>query len=72
MVMMMLRAPFAAALSALKKKKSAKLHRATRKPQNIDTEDDNVCIMEGSVMYMDSKIPDFLLEVLPSSLVTCV
>ena len=71
MVMMMLRAPFAAALSVLKKKKSAKLHRATRKTQNIDTEDDhdNVCIMEGSVLYVDS---DFLFEVLTSSSVPCV
>ncbi len=74
MVIMLLRAPFAAVLSALKKKKSAKLHRATLKPQNIDTEEghDNVRIMEGNVLYEDPKIPDFLLEVLPSSSVTCV
>ena len=62
---MMFHAP-AAVLSALKRRKSRKLHKVFAEGKNVNDEDsiDSECIMSGSLLYEDSDIPDFLLEVL--------
>ena len=67
---MMFHAAPAAVLSALKRRKSRKLHKVFAEGKNVNDEDsiDSECIMSGSLLYEDSDIPDFLLEVLFSSI----